>query len=93
MTTVAIDTKTFAHGVHPPDSKEDTRDLAVRQFPFAPVMVISLSQHLGAPAKAIVREGQEVARGQKIAEPGGFMSVAMHSPASGVVERIGMAPS
>ena len=55
MTTVAIDTKTFAHGVHPPDSKEDTRDLAVRQFPFAPVMVISLSQHLGAPAKAIVR--------------------------------------
>lgn len=93
MTTVAIDTKTFAHGVHPPDSKEDTRDLAVRQFPFAPVMVISLSQHLGAPAKAIVREGQEVARGQKIAEPSGFMSVAMHSPASGVVERIGLAPS
>lgn len=56
-------------------------------------MIIPLSQHTGAPAKPIVREGQEVARGQKIAEPGGFVSVAMHSPASGVVERIGLAPS
>ena len=40
----------------------------------------------------VVREGQEVARGQLIAEPDGFMSVAMHAPASGVVQRIGLAP-
>jgi electron transport complex protein RnfC len=56
-------------------------------------MIIPLSQHTGAPAKAIVREGEEVVRGQKIAEPGGFVSVSMHSPASGIVERIGLAPN
>jgi Na+-translocating ferredoxin:NAD+ oxidoreductase subunit C len=85
--------KTFDHGIHPPDRKEETRHLAVRQFPFAPVMVVSLSQHAGAPAKAIVREGQEVQRGQRLAVPDGFVSVAMHAPASGRVERIGLAPN
>ena len=85
--------KSFAHGIHPPDRKEETRHLEVRQFPFAPVMAVSLSQHAGAPAVPTVREGQEVVRGQKIAEPGGFVSVAMHAPASGVVERVGLAPN
>lgn len=85
--------RTFAHGVHPPDSKEDTRDLPIRQFPFAPVMNIPLSQHIGKPAVAVVREGQEVVRGELIAEPDGFVSVAMHAPASGVIRRIGLMPN
>jgi Na+-translocating ferredoxin:NAD+ oxidoreductase subunit C len=91
--TEALEIKSFAHGVHPPEHKDTTKGLAIRQFPFAPVMVILLSQHLGAPAKPTVREGQEVTRGQRIGEPDGFMSVAMHAPASGVVERIGIAPN
>jgi electron transport complex protein RnfC len=93
VTTAALEIRSFAHGVHPPEHKEDTRELAIRQFPFAPVMVMLLSQHLGAPTKPTVREGQEVARGQKIGEPDGFMSVAMHAPASGVIERIDQAPN
>lgn len=91
--TTTVEIKSFAHGVHPPESKDATKDLAIHQFPFAPVMVILLSQHLGAPAKATVREGQEVVRGQKIGEPDGFMSVAMHAPATGVIERISTAPN
>jgi electron transport complex protein RnfC len=83
----------FAHGIHPPEAKDDTRDLPIKQFPFAPVMIVPLSQHMGAPAQAVVREGQEVQRGQLIAEPDGFMSVAMHAPASGTVQRLGLAPS
>ncbi len=83
---------TFRHGVHPPEMKDDTAELAIRQFPFAPVLIVPLSQHLGKPAKPVVREGQEVVRGQTIAEPDGFMSVAMHAPASGVVRRIMLAP-
>jgi len=85
--------RSFAHGIHPPEAKDDTRDMPIRQFPFAPVMVIPLLQHLGAPARALVREGQEVTRGQCIAEPDGFMSVAMHAPASGVIQRLGLVPS
>jgi electron transport complex protein RnfC len=85
--------RTFAHGAHPPDFKEDTKDLAIRQFPFAPVMSIPLSQHIGKPALPVVREGQEVIRGQLLADPDGFVSVAMHAPASGVIQRIGLMPS
>ncbi len=83
----------FRHGVHPPEHKDETSHLAIRRFPFAPELVVPLSQHLGKPAVAVVREGQEVARGQTIAEPDGFVSVAMHAPASGVVKRIALAPS
>jgi electron transport complex protein RnfC len=78
----------FSHGVHLPEYKEITEDKAIRRMPFAPEMVIQLSQHLGAPAKAIVREGQEVVRGEPIATAGGFVSVPMHAPASGVVKSI-----
>ena len=59
----------FRHGVHPPEHKDETSHLAIRRFPFAPELVVPLSQHLGKPAVAVVREGQEVARGQTIAEP------------------------
>jgi electron transport complex protein RnfC len=83
----------FRHGVHPPEHKDETSHLAIRRFPFAPVLIVPLSQHLGKPAIPVVREGEEVTRGQTIAEPDGFMSVAMHAPASGVVKRITLAPS
>lgn len=85
--------KTFRHGIHPPESKEETSGLPIRQFEFAPSLVVPLQQHLGKPAIPLVKEGQEIVRGQKIAEPDGFMSVAMHAPASGVVRRIGLTPS
>ena len=83
----------FMHGVHPPEHKDETSHLAIRRFPFAPVLIVPLSQHLGKPAIPVVREGQEVVRGQTIARPDGFLSVAMHAPASGVVKRIALAPS
>lgn len=84
--------RSFAHGIHPPEAKDDTRDLPIKQFPFAPVMIVPLQQHIGKAALAVVREGQEVERGQLIAQPDGFLSVAMHAPASGVIQRIGLAP-
>jgi len=85
--------KTFRHGVHPPESKDETSGLAVRQFPFAPVLIVPLVQHMGKPSISEVQEGQEVVRGQRIARPDGFMSVSMHAPASGVVRRIALVPS
>jgi len=85
--------KTFRHGVHPPESKDETSGLAIRQFPFAPVLIVPLVQHMGKPSIATVREGQEVVRGQRIAKPDGLMSVSMHAPASGVVRRMALVPS
>ena len=85
--------KTFAHGVHPPEAKDDTCELPIRQFPFASSVVVPIVQHIGKPAVPVVREGQEVMRGQRIAEPNGWVSVAMHAPVSGTVRRIGPVPS
>jgi electron transport complex protein RnfC len=85
--------RTFSHGIHPPESKEATRGLPIQQFPFAPLMIVPLSQHIGKPALPIVQEGTEVQRGQMIAKPDGFMSVAIHAPASGRIRRIAPSPS
>jgi electron transport complex protein RnfC len=85
--------KTFRHGIHPPEAKDDTRGLRIRPFPFAPVLVVPLSQHVGKPSRPVVREGQEVLRGQVIAESDGFVSTTMHAPATGRIRRIGPCPS
>ncbi len=85
--------RTFRHGVHPPESKDETSGLPIRRFPFAPLLVVPLVQHIGKPAVPVVREGEKVVRGQTLARPDGFLSVAMHAPATGTVRRIALAPS
>ncbi len=84
---------TFKHGIHPPESKDETNKLPIRRFPFAPVMIIPLAQNIGAPSEPIVREGQEVVRGQVIAKASGFVSVPTHAPASGTIRKIGNVPT
>jgi electron transport complex protein RnfC len=90
---ISLGLKSFRHGIHPPEAKDETSGLPIRQFPFAPLLVVPLVQHLGKPSLPVVREGQAVARGQRIARPDGFMSVSMHAPASGTVKSIGPTPS
>lgn len=85
--------KTFPHGIHPSTMKGETSGLAIRQFPFAPSLVVPLQQHIGKPAIATVHEGQEVVRGQCIARPDGFVSVALHAPTSGIVRKLGLTPN
>lgn len=82
----------FKHGVHPPENKEETNKLPIRQFSFAPLIILPTQQHIGAPSKIIVREGQEVARGQLLAVADGYMSVPMHSPVSGTIRKISKVP-
>lgn len=80
--------KSFPHGTHPPERKEATRSIPVQRLPFAKDYIVPLLQHTGAPAKAIVRKGQEVVRGEPVAAAGGFVSIPMHSPVTGTVTRI-----
>jgi electron transport complex protein RnfC len=84
---------TFHHGVHPDPEKAATRDLPIHRFPFAPLLLVPLEQHAGRPARPVVREGQEVRRGQKLGEADGDISAAVHAPASGVVRRLALLPS
>jgi electron transport complex protein RnfC len=78
----------FSHGVHPDDHKLATAALPTQRMPFLDHYVLPLHQHLGAPAKAIVRVGQRVGRGELIAEPGAFVSTGLHSPVTGWVRAI-----
>ena len=82
----------FQRGVHPPGCKH-TAEAPIRRLPFAPRLTVPLSQHIGKPSRPIVRVGEEVLRGQPIAEADGWLSVPQHAPATGVVEAIELRPS
>lgn len=87
-----IGSNTFRHGIHPPENKDETNALPIRQFPFAEEIILPVAQHIGAPSKIIVREGEEVKRGQVLAEAVGFVSVPLHSPVSGTIRKISNVP-
>lgn len=74
-------------GVHPDDAKL-SRDCKIETLPLPSTVYVSVAQHLGAPAVPVVKVGDAVKTGQVIAEPGGFISAFVHSPASGVVKSI-----
>ena len=78
----------FRHGVHPDDHKDATSALPVERMPFVERYVLPLGQHIGAPSRAVVERGAQVQRGQLIAEPGGWVSTALHSPVTGRVAEI-----
>ena len=48
-------------------------------------VTINLSQHIGAPAQAIVSIGDKVTVGQMIAKPAQGLSVGIHASISGTV--------
>lgn len=74
-------------GIHPNDNKI-ARGCAIEVLPLPQMLYVSMAQHLGAPAKPVVAVGDKVKTGQVIAEPGGFISAFVHSPASGTVKSI-----
>jgi electron transport complex protein RnfC len=84
---------TFKHGIHPPEHKNETNGLPIRQFPFSPLIILPMVQHMGTPSEIVVREGQEVVRGQLLARASGYMSVPVHAPVSGTVRKIKNVPS
>ena len=83
---------TFRHGVHPPELKELTEHVRIRRMPYPDEVVLPLRQHTGKPAKVIVRVGERVERGDKIADADGFIYAPVHASASGIVEEIGIWP-
>jgi electron transport complex protein RnfC len=78
----------FGHGVHPDELKNQTQDLSIQRVPFSGHYVFPLNQHMGAPCNPVVEIGQRVNRGQMIAEPGAFVSTALHSSVTGWVRAI-----
>ena len=78
----------FKGGVHPDYNKELAREKAIEAMPCPGELVVSMSQHLGAPAKCVVKPGDYVVRGQLLGEKNGFISVAVYAPANGLVKAV-----
>lgn len=83
---------TFKGGIHPPHSKTQTAGLSIEVFPAPSKVIIPLQQHIGAPAKPVVKRGERVSIGQLIGEAGGFVSAPVHSSVSGTVLSVGLFP-
>ena len=79
---------TFKGGVHPIEGKDLSKDKPVKELLPGKELAFPLSQHIGAPARAIVAAGDTVLRGQMIAEAGGFVSAPIYASVSGKVKGI-----
>ena len=79
---------TFRGGVHPEGRKELSRESRLRLFDPKGEMVFPLQQHIGKPAKPVVKKNDEVRVGQLLAEADGFISAPIHSSCSGKVKAI-----
>ena len=75
----------FRGGIHPQEDKEETAHRPVEILPLPQRVLIPLSQHIGAPSKAVVQKGDKVCTGTLIGEPSGRVSVPTHSSVSGTV--------
>jgi len=81
--------KTFPRGgVHPHDNKEFTNAVPIRNAPIPPLCTIPMQQHLGAPAKLLVKPDDKVKEGTLIGEASSFISAHVHSSIPGTVKEV-----
>ena len=78
----------FFGGVHPKENKWYACDKETQVFPEPDVLVIPMSQHIGAPCKPLVKKGDLVTVGQKIGDNQG-LCVPVHASVSGKVKSVG----
>lgn len=83
--------KTFKiGGAHPAENKLSAAS-PIREAALPKQAVFSMFQHIGAPAKPVVKKGDVVKVGTLLAEAGGFVSAPIHSSVSGKVAKVDVA--
>jgi len=75
-------------GIHPKEHKTSSNSTPIQALPAPAVVVVPLLQHAGRQAEALVAKGDEVLKGQVIAEADGKISAPVHSPVSGTVTAV-----
>jgi len=83
----------FPGGITPAEHKAETAERPIRRIPLPEVLHVPLKQHIGNPARAVVRPGHRVRKGDVLARPDGYHSVAVHAPTSGVIAALGDHPA
>ena len=79
---------TFRGGVHMHEYKEFTASKPIEKLPAPDVVVIPLSQHIGAPCTATVKVGDTVDKGQIIGIVERGLGCPVHATVSGKVKEI-----
>ena len=81
----------FFGGVHPKENKFYACDVPIQEFPEPDILVVPMSQHIGASCTPLVKKGDLVKVGQKIGEHAGLCA-PVHAPVSGKVKAVEMRP-
>ena len=69
--------------------RKHTAEMTGIRIPTPNSVTLPMSQYIGTPAIPIVKVGDKVCVGSKVAEAEGKVSAAIHSPVSGTVKKIG----
>lgn len=80
-------------GVHPQAHKDASAAQPIEVLPMPEFLYIPLLQHIGAPATAVVRQGERVRKGQLLAVAQGAVSSPIHAPTSGEIVALGEYPA
>ncbi len=78
----------FKGGIHPKDNKSQTENKKIEKLALPKMLGVPVSQHIGAPLDPIVKVGDKVLKGQKIADSSVMMSSPIHAPTSGTIKKI-----
>jgi len=88
MSVLRVLNKTFSGGIHVKENKY-TSSITIQSLPEPKVVVLPVIQHTGAPAVAVVKVGDRVCVGQKVASAAeGLVSAPVHASISGKVTSI-----
>lgn len=77
----------FRGGLHPKDQKSYTRHLPIQKLGAPDIVIIPMSQHIGALCMPLVKKGDIVKMGQKIGDNTG-LCVPVHASVSGTVKAV-----
>lgn len=80
----------FHGGIHPSTHKDESTQVPIMVAPLPAQLVIPFRQHAGEAAKPLVQVGERVLKGQRIGDPVGAVSSAIHAPTSGTISAIGL---
>ncbi|MFC4258745.1 electron transport complex subunit RsxC [Marinobacter lacisalsi] len=82
----------FPGGIHPAENKHQSTNGPIRSAGLPERLVLPLQQHIGEPAEPVVQPGDQVLKGQKIADVTAGMGVPVHAPTSGTIVSIERLP-
>lgn len=80
--------KTFRGGVHPEGHKELSKSLPIEAYLPKGDLIFPTNQHIGKPARPVVKKGDKVLAGQLLAEADGFVSANIICSCSGTVKAV-----